>query len=177
MSAAIAPPISERLKDAALVSARQYLEEHRRTGAAVRELAAAGRLLVHLSRQPLVLRLEQDRILAEAEYASVGLTRQNKSVIFPNHAEAYCVRPDIVVHKRGDDGPNCLALEIKLGSWTRKPRGVSSHDCDKLKALTDPSQYNYSVGLWFALPINSTGRGHYVEFLGGQMRGGVLEIP
>lgn len=51
------------------------------------------------------------------------------------------VVPDIVVHKRGKDGPNLLAIEIKID-------GRPGEDCDLTKLCGYMSMIGYSFGLY-----------------------------
>jgi len=51
------------------------------------------------------------------------------------------VVPDIVVHKRGENGPNPLAIEIKR-------KGQPGEECDRAKLLGYMSIIGYSYGLY-----------------------------
>ena len=56
------------------------------------------------------------------------------------------IRPDIIVHRRGPEGPNYLVIEVKK----RSNRSVAQERFDllKLKMLTSPIQkYHYGFGL------------------------------
>jgi len=70
-------------------------------------------------------------------------------------------RPDILVHKRGVDDNNLIAIEIKKGKQC-------PFDDAKLKALTKPfdeaGEYGYKIGvfIWFIENIP-----HYKWFVGG----------
>jgi hypothetical protein len=61
-----------------------------------------------------------------------------------NQALDFIVRPDILVHMRGDDGPtNLLILEVKR--WTNPDR---QHDALKLRLFTEPglNKFAYVLG-------------------------------
>jgi|MTBAKSStandDraft_2_1061841.scaffolds.fasta_scaffold87216_1 hypothetical protein len=62
-----------------------------------------------------------------------------------NDTEAKSVFPDIVVHKRGGDGPNLLVIEVKK-STNNSDR---THDYNKLKAYGD--DLNYSCALFLEI--------------------------
>ena len=51
------------------------------------------------------------------------------------------VSPDIIVHRRGDPGPNLLAIEIKK-------HGQAGEDCDLAKLRGYMSVFGYSYGLY-----------------------------
>ena len=49
------------------------------------------------------------------------------------------VLPDIIVHKRGPQGPNLLVLEVK------KTTNRTSRDCDRMRLLAFREQLDYSA--------------------------------
>ncbi|MPZ30446.1 MAG: hypothetical protein GEV13_05530 [Rhodospirillales bacterium] len=169
---------ADDLKTAALVAVRNVLNEHNRCRALMRELATAGRLAIHLSRHPIIRRLEdEENILTEPEYATSGLHGDPKrAVLEDNHAEEG-VRPDVIVHKRGIEGPNCMVIEVKMGDWRSRPRRVQQRDQWKIEALTSAGRFEYALGLWFALPKRPDGPGYYAEFRGGAQVGPIVPIP
>ena len=72
------------------------------------------------------------------------------------------VLPDVIVHRRGPDGPNLLVLELK------KTTNPTLRDCDRLRLRAFREQLNYSFG---ALIECETRRHHaptmtIVEWLG-----------
>lgn len=48
--------------------------------------------------------------------------------------------PDVIIHRRGADGPNLLVIEIKK---TSNPAGL---DCDRLRIAAFREQLHYSFG-------------------------------
>jgi hypothetical protein len=48
-------------------------------------------------------------------------------------------RPDIIVHQRGERGPNLLAVEIK------KQLGIDSNDREKVRRYIDELKYKWAV--------------------------------
>jgi len=54
-----------------------------------------------------------------------------------NDTEARSVFPDIVVHRRGDEGPNLLVIEVKKSTNTCDRK----HDYNKLKEYGDTLSY------------------------------------
>lgn len=63
------------------------------------------------------------------------------------------VRPDIVVHCRGEKGPNLLVLEMK------KATNQTGHECDRKRIKAFRSEYDYSFG---ATIDCTTGLGGYM---------------
>ena len=61
--------------------------------------------------------------------------------------------PDLIVHKRGLDGPNLAAIEIKC-TWNEDKKG-RKNDIAKLSYMTCPkSEYKYHMGLSLELDEN-----------------------
>ena len=60
-----------------------------------------------------------------------------------NDTEAKSVFPDVIVHKRGGEGPNLLVIEVKK-STNRSDR---KHDYNKLKAYGDTLKYSCALFL------------------------------
>ena len=58
------------------------------------------------------------------------------------------VLPDIIVHKRGSDGPNLLAVEMKIA-------GRSGRECDIQKIRGYISQLHYDYGLYACMDKNA----------------------
>jgi len=55
------------------------------------------------------------------------------------------VYPDIIIHKRGFDGPNLVVIEAKKDATPRK-RGL---DLEKLKKIKEEYEYSFSVFINF----------------------------
>lgn len=73
----------------------------------------------------------------DCEYNKHG----NDAKLRPNGAS---MRPDLLIHSRGNDKYNILAVEF-AGWW--KEKNKVEEDRDKLKELTDPNfDYNYQLG-------------------------------
>lgn len=62
------------------------------------------------------------------------------------------IRPDIIIHKRGDQIHNLLAIEVK------KKLNPSNNDITKLKGLTNQrGKYKYAYGLFLGFSKNMKG--------------------
>lgn len=68
------------------------------------------------------------------------------------------IRPDIIVHRRGAEGPNHLVIEVKKQS--NKSKAQERFDLLKLEMLTSPDQdYRYAFGMQvLALDSSDTGQ-------------------
>lgn len=84
----------------------------------------------------------------DAEYNRVGLDGSAKRLNLPLECGGDNARvfPDIVVHRRGDNQENILAVEIKLTS-NKQPR-----HCDLIKLEAFREQLRYRVGVFLELP-------------------------
>lgn len=84
----------------------------------------------------------------DAEYNRVGLDGSAKRLNLPMECggENARVFPDIVVHRRGDNQENILAVEIKL-TTNRQPRR-----CDLIKLEAFRERLQYRVGVFLELP-------------------------
>jgi hypothetical protein len=73
-------------------------------------------------------RLEADGILVEPEYATIGTDGDPKRADLRGSHEPTPIRPDIIVHKRGQRGPNCMAIEqdAQLGSSAAPSSGQAT---------------------------------------------------
>jgi hypothetical protein len=60
-----------------------------------------------------------------------------------NDTEAKSVFPDIIVHRRGGDGPNLLVIEVKKSTNTTDRK----HDDNKLKEYGNTLKYSYALFL------------------------------
>ncbi len=92
----------------------------------------------------------------DVEYNRVGMSpkRLNLPEICANYRNAdgsALVVPDVIVHQRGERGPNLLVLELKK---TSNPLGV---DCDRQRILAFRKQLGYDYG---AIIECETRRGH-----------------
>ena len=87
----------------------------------------------------------------DCEYNKEGV-ESKRLMTLPHHAECskprddgYLVYPDIIIHRRGNQGPNLLALEMK------KTTTGGCRDCDKekLTAYLCELQYRHAVFVEF----------------------------
>lgn len=89
-------------------------------------------------------RLNQEQIpdvVVDCEYNKNG-DHPKKTVMFVEG-----VRPDLLIHKRGDNTKNLLVAEFK-GWWNKS----KNRDEDKLKSLTSPyDEYHYLLGAFVRL--------------------------
>ena len=71
------------------------------------------------------------------------------------------VLPDIIVHKRGLDGPNLLVLEIKKTSNTEP----DDRDLEKLRAYVSALHYEHAVFVRFRVgqPVPDVVRAQFVH--------------
>ena len=85
-----------------------------------------------------------------SEYKNLDLNLEyNKNGAFvkstPNYPNG--IRPDIILHKIGDNQENKIVVEFK-GWWNKQ----DERDIKKLKELTDPTgEYKYLLGVWVML--------------------------
>jgi len=83
----------------------------------------------------------------DVEYDRHGL--DPKSVDLPKYCRGGGKRriiPDIIIHRRGTDEKNLLAIELKK-TTNREPR-----DCDRAKLEAMKRELNYSAGVLIDLP-------------------------
>lgn len=73
-----------------------------------------------------------------------------KAIIYDN--EVHRILPDIIIHKRGSNSDNILAIEFK--KYSSKYKNGKKNDYLKLAALTDcKSHFKYKMGLFINLGI------------------------
>lgn len=104
------------------------------------ERSIAARLAYHLQ-----VEFEDDDLRVDVEYNREG--NEIKRLALPedcrrrnNRPQDPAVVPDIIVHKRGRDGPNVLVIEVKK---TSNPEG---HDCDRTRILHFREEIGYQFG-------------------------------
>jgi hypothetical protein len=115
------------------------------------ERAIGGRLAAHLA--PLFPDHHVD-----VEYDRHGL--EPKAVDLPPECRGGGRRrvvPDIVVHRRGSDDQNLLAIELK------KETNRESRDCDRAKLKAMRKQLNYQAGVLIDLPAGPGARERRVK--------------
>lgn len=102
------------------------------------ERCIASRLAMHLQRQ-----FPDHK--ADAEYNRKGRTPKRLGVPeecandFDDDGNALVV-PDVIVHQRGEDGPNILVLELKKAN---NPEGM---DCDRTRVVAFRNDLHYQFG-------------------------------
>ena len=113
-------------------------------------LASDAHLLEHdlserciASRLAMYLQQKFQDLSVDVEYNRIGA--RPKTMELPEECANYrsnngepLVVPDVIVHKRGPDGPNLLVLELKK-TTNRDPR-----DCDHMRIRAFRNQLNYS---------------------------------
>jgi hypothetical protein len=79
------------------------------------------------------------------------------------------IKPDVVVHRRGADGPNLLVIEAKKSlQWDDEWTGLSA----KVSDLTDPNGlYGYTLGMCWKLEPSRTRSAHRAFWFS---RGGLI---
>lgn len=130
---------------------RQDVED--RLNRALRRLAEEDRYLLenNLSERCIAARLamhlqpEFPEHKTDAEYNRKG--RAPKRLGLPEECANYIDEngdalavPDVIVHQRGEDGPNVLVLELKK---TTNPDGL---DCDRTRVLAFRDELHYEFG-------------------------------
>jgi hypothetical protein len=125
------------------------------------EWALSGRLGIWLSRQVLIRRLERYGIRVDLEYDQMA--DGDRKMVGDNHR-----RIDVLVHRRGREGPNLLACEVKPNEG--RPPSVDPTDLDKLLYLTrQDRQFRYRVGMWLSLPRENVGSAYYAVIVDGRL--------
>lgn len=104
------------------------------------ERCIAARLAFHLQ-----VEFEDDDLVVDVEYNRDG--NEIKRMALPDDCQTRknrkndpAVVPDIIVHKRGHNGPNVLVLELKK---TSNPEG---NDCDRIRIERFCSELRYDFG-------------------------------
>ena len=87
----------------------------------------------------------------DCEYNRQGGGTGRKRATLAIYGDASNVDPDIIIHRRGPDGPNLLALEVKPKSRTEADK---EHDRNKLRGYLADHKYAFA-----ALVIYETGDG------------------
>jgi hypothetical protein len=104
------------------------------------ERCIAARLAFHLQ-----LEFEDDDLVVDVEYNRDGneikrMTLPDECQTRKNRQNDPAVVPDIIVHKRGHDGPNVLVLELKK---TSNPEGSG---CDRIRIERFRTDLDYDFG-------------------------------
>ena len=107
----------------------QFLLEH-----AAHEQSIAHRLAVYLER-------EFPGYHVDCEYNRQGGTDDPKKACVTN-GELSIVKPDIIVHRRGPEGPNVLAIEVKPQDCVEADY---EHDCEKIKRYVIDHDYEWAI--------------------------------
>jgi hypothetical protein len=99
------------------------------------EQAVAHRLAVYVEH-------EFPEFSTDCEYNRQGDEGATKRAVLIPGGKERGVEPDIIVHKRGPDGPNLLAIEVKYVRCTDEER---EHDINKLQSyLERPLSYAFA---------------------------------
>ena len=124
-------------------------EDSRIGGSRSLELAVSARISIHLARTRQARHWERDNIVVDSEYAQQGLAGLRKG------APGVTMRPDLIVHKRGELSSdwNWLVCEIKLHD--HRPNRVHAGDLRKLKRCV--RLFNYGLAIWLSLPRSTYG--------------------
>lgn len=121
------------------------------------ERCIAGRLLFHL--QNTFPGYDVDIEYNRAGDVPKRLNLQDECAnSFDDDGNALVV-PDIIIHKRGAEGPNLLGIEIKKQG---DPRGTK---CDRLRILALRKRFDYSFG---ALMLCETREGRKPDIMVGE---------
>jgi hypothetical protein len=81
----------------------------------------------------------------DVEYNRLGprvkrLHLPDECVRRPNRISDPAAIPDVIVHRRGEDGPNILVLELK------KTSNPAPRDCDRIRVVAFRDQLEYEFG-------------------------------
>ena len=113
-----------------------YLLQHN-----LAERCIAARLAYHLQ-----VEFEDDELVVDVDYNRDGnvikrlqLPVECQRLEEPSE-EPVMVAPDIIVHKRGGDGPNVLVVELK------KSTNAEGHHCDRIRIDAFMAQIGYDFG-------------------------------
>jgi hypothetical protein len=150
----------DKLVLAFLLAARQADAERPRIGVTnAHEWATTGRLAMRLSRLPEITALEKEGIFLDIEYGQMSAGEMK------NIGDGD-VRIDMILHRRGTNDANLLAVEVKMSP--AKPRKVDDKDDHKLKMLT--TKFKYKNGVWIRFPRSEADRnkGWYALYRGGE---------
>ncbi len=149
---------TEQIKDALLRAAREAAKEHPMIGLDRRsEWTMRGRLAIQLARQREVIALEKQEIHVDVEYGQESVHELKK---VPGDK-----RIDLIVHERGVQTSNLLAVELKVDD--AKARKVDVKDDEKLIALT--TECAFRLGIWLRLPRTLEGHpGRYAIYKDGK---------
>ena len=66
------------------------------------------------------------------------------------------IKPDIIIHERGTDNKNLIAIEIKKGNADKEDK---KDDKERLEKFTDPNRpdeyrFNYKLGIYIEFSTN-----------------------
>lgn len=122
-----------------------------------RENAVAARLFFHLGNRPEFAMLNVD-----SEYDRAGLENDPKTR--PNGGE---IRPDIIVHNRGNNDANLLAIEVKFRAARTRRTNDDGMEGDRDKLRDIERQYRYAFRVLVKLPrdLNNFAEADNVEFI------------
>jgi hypothetical protein len=97
----------------------------------------------------------------DLEYTKAGNDPKREDINDPN---SKIIWPDLILHQRGTQTANVLAIEFKAGEGLNHKIGAK--DRYSLRALTSPDRiYTYALGLFVSLNENGY---HYVHFSNGE---------
>jgi len=98
-------------------------------------------LAYHLKSQFIEWHVDCEYNKDSGKIKELDLPKNNK--VDWNDTEAKSVFPDIIVHRRGGNGPNLLVIEVKKSSNTSNRR----HDYNKLEKYGDDLSYSCALFL------------------------------
>ena len=107
--------------------------------------------------------VEYDRVRAGGDRKRLG----------PRCVELDLFIPDLIVHKRGDNERNLLAVECKLDRGDGINRDQKTSDIRKLKDLIKNKKYRYAAFVVIEVGANRRPNGGYEICWGRGFRGGV----
>lgn len=123
----------------------------------VKEECINHRLAVYIEKNYPFVFADDPFFHVDVEYDKLGIER--KEMKFKYDEAPHEIRPDIVLHLRGNQRGNILAIEAKKGA-------ISRHDINKLEGfLKPPFNYRFAIGLsycknskYFVMKIISKGQ-------------------
>jgi hypothetical protein len=141
------PTTDDELKSLLFAAVRAYMCEWRLIGGTRSlEHAVSVRVAMQLSRMHAASDWEANGITVDAEYSQSGTEGALKGKL----------KPDLIVHRRGEKGPenNWLACEIKMHG--ARPRRTM-HPGDRSKLIRCKTEFLYRVAIWISIPRSREG--------------------
>lgn len=110
-------------------------------------------MVFHFSRYfiDMLKDINYNDLSVDCEYNKNALSEHKyKEIIYNYDKKSHKIYPDLILHKRGSNDSNILAIEFK--KHTNHSRKAIEKDSLKLKALTsEQGEFKYKIGLFITL--------------------------